>query len=224
MARITEKRTVTGVTEVVLRGYGTLDVSQNPGGSGSESLEIEADDILMPRVESEVQGGRLVLGIRMPWYEWMSFWLTWIFLVDKGIHYTLHVNRISGVAIGGSGRVRCSGLNVDTCRLRIGGSGRLDATELQASELEAEISGSGRVELGGRAESLRVRISGSGRVKAEGLAARSASVRIGGSGRVSVHVTGSLDVWVGGSGRVDYRGSPSLTTHVSGSGRIRAMA
>ncbi|HEY9595004.1 MAG TPA: DUF2807 domain-containing protein, partial [Spirochaetia bacterium] len=180
MAMLTETRTVQGFTEVVLRGYGSLDIVQNTGSTGSESLVIEADDELMPRIESEVTGRRLVLGLRMPWYEWMSFWLTWIFLVDKGIHYTLRVNRLTGISIVGSGRVRCDGLRGDACRLRIGGSGRLEASGIAASEMEAEVWGSGAVECAGRVESLRVRVSGSGRVKTENLAARRASVRIGG--------------------------------------------
>lgn len=223
MARISESRAVRGFTEVVLRGYGTLDIAQNTGPSGEESLVIEADDILMPRIESEIVGRRLVLGIRMPWYEWMSFWLTWIFLADKGIHYTLGATRLDDITIGGSGRARCAGLRTESLRLRIGGSGKLAAADVQATDIDARVAGSGRMECDGKAETFRARVAGSGRVKAEGLAVRRASIRIGGSGRISVNASDALDVWVEGSGRVDYRGSPAISSHVAGSGRIRSI-
>jgi len=222
MARITERRAVHGFTEVHLRGYGMLEITQNPGLQGEETLAIEADDILMPRIESEVRGSRLILGVRMPWYEWLSFWLTWIFIADKGIRFVLRANRITEVDIGGSGRARVAGLRAESCRLRIGGSGKLEASGIEASEIEAEIAGSGRVECAGKADAVRVRISGSGRVRAEDLSVRHASLRIGGSGRISVHASESLEAWVGGSGRVDYRGNPAVTTHIAGSGRVRA--
>jgi hypothetical protein len=220
MALIKETRNVQGFTDVVLRGYGTLVVEQDPGLAGKETLLIEADDIVMPRIEAEVQGRRLVLGIRMPWYEWMSFGINWIFLPHKGIRYHLHAAAINGLGIGGAGRITCPTLTTDTCRLSIGGAGSLVIDRMQAKEVEAEITGAGRIRCAGSAETLRAHVSGSGRVKAEELVVRGASVNITGSGRVAVHAEQTLDARVSGSGLVEYRGSPAVSTRVTGSGRI----
>ncbi len=221
MALISETRNVQGFTEVALRGYGTLVVEQDQGFAGRETLLIEADDILMPRIEAEVQGRRLVLGIRMPWYEWMSFGINWLFLPHKGIRYHLRAASIDGLSIGGAGRVTCAILRTDACRLSIGGSGTVIIDQVQARDIEVEISGSGRIQCAGSAGSLRARVTGSGRVKAEELAVRGASVSISGSGHVSLHAEETLDVRVNGWGLVEYRGSPAVSSHVSGSGRIR---
>jgi hypothetical protein len=221
MALTQETRNVKGFTEVALRGYGTLVVEQDPTAAGQGTLTIEADDILMPRIEAEVQGGRLVLGIRMPWYEWMSFGINWLFLPHKGIRYHLRTAEISGLSIGGAGRVSCAPLRTDTCRLSIGGSGVVVIDKLEARDVEAEIGGSGRIECTGSAGTLRARVSGSGRVKADELSVRNADVSITGSGRVSLRAGETLDVRVSGSGLVEYRGNPVVSSRVSGSGRIR---
>jgi hypothetical protein len=192
-----ETRTVQGFSEVVLKGYGEVVVTQGT----PESLAIEADDTLLTRIESEVRGRRLVLGFRMPWYEWLTWWISWLFLPDKSIRYTLTAAKIEGLLLAGSGRIKAG--NVDAASLEIG------------------ISGSGAVECQGRVQRLEARITGSGRIDAGGLDAFAATVRISGSGDTAVKARDSLEVRISGSGGVRYLGSPRVTTHISGSGRVR---
>jgi hypothetical protein len=217
-----ETRTVTGFTEVSLGGYGELTVEQNPGG-GEESVVVEADASLMDRIACEVRGTRLVLAIRMPWYEWLTWWLSWLFLPDKSIRYRLQANTLEGISVAGSGRVRCASLRTKDCRLRISGSGRMFLDNLVAESLDADISGSGRVECSGTAQRFEIDIRGSGRVRAEALQSRQAAVHVSGSGRIDLNAAETLSVRISGSGSVRYRGDPRVTTEISGSGRIRRL-
>lgn len=55
---ITETRNVSGFDEIVLLGSGDVIVTM----TGTESLEIEAEDNIMPLLTTEVRNGRLELG------------------------------------------------------------------------------------------------------------------------------------------------------------------
>jgi hypothetical protein len=217
-----ETRNVSGFTEVSVGGYGELTVEQNPT-VGEESLVIEADASLMDRIASEVRGRCLVLAIRMPWYEWLTWWLSWLFLPDKSIRYHLRANTVEGISVAGSGRVRCGALRAGSCRLHISGSGKMLLDNLDADTLEAGISGSGRVECSGKARRFEITISGAGRVRAEALQASEAVVRVSGSGKINLSASDALNVRISGSGSVRYRGDPRVTTEISGSGRIKRL-
>ncbi len=223
MARQTETRDVKGFSEVAIRGYGDLSLEQNEGGGGPETLVIEADERLLPRIRGEVRGNRLVLGFTMPWYEWLGWWFTWIFLPDKAVRYHLRVNRLNGLFISGAGSVTAGRLRTERCTLAISGAGKIRLAGLEAGDLTTTISGSGDLELAGTARRLELRISGSGSVKAAGLATRETVVRISGSGGVTVNAQESLDVHISGSGSVRYSGQPRLSQRISGSGRIEAL-
>jgi len=222
VAIISETRSVQGFTEVTLHGYGEL-VVETGGPELSESLVIEADETLLLRIASEVRGNRLSLGFRMPWYEWVTWWMLWLFLPDKRIRYRLRARAIQGLSLSGSGSVTCASLRGDQCRMRISGSGKIAVDGLAVGLVETAISGSGDISCSGAAERFEARISGSGSVRAERLAARQSAVRISGSGDVSVLAVDSLDVRISGSGRVWYAGEPRVQTSISGSGRVRRL-
>jgi len=217
MSMKSETRSVQGFTEVALHGYGQLVVEQG----SPERVVIEADETLLARIASEVRGRRLVLGFRMPWYEWMTWWFSWLFLLDKTVRYTVTTPKVEGLFLMGSGAVRGTGLRGDACRLSISGSGRVRVEGVDLGAIEAKISGSGRIECEGKAQRLEARITGSGSIEARKLDAAAASVHISGSGDTAVRASDSLDVRITGSGGVRYAGSPRVTTRISGSGRVR---
>jgi len=221
---ITETRTIQGIDEVSLLGRGDLVVEQAGGAGDVGSLVIEADESLMPKISSEVRGRRLLLGLRMPWYDWITWVFSWAFIPDKTIRYRLKVSTIQDLTITGSGRIHCAALHVDSCRLRITGSGRIDMEGLGAGLVEMHISGSGDVRCAGEADRVRAQITGSGNVQAQRLAGRSVEVRISGSGGAAVSAAEALDVRITGSGSVRYTGSPKVSSRITGSGRVRAGA
>jgi hypothetical protein len=183
---ITETRDVSGFDEIVVLGSGTVNVEV----TGTESLEVEAEDNIMPFLTIEVVNGRLELG----------FESGQLLSPRRDITYTITAAQLNGVTIRGSGDI--------------------EATNVDADTFAAEISGSGDVTPAGTSRHLTVTISGSGKFDGSDLEAATGEVKVSGSGNVTVNVADDLDVTISGSGDVKYIGDPSLSTDISGSGDI----
>ena len=183
---ITETRDVSGFDEIVVLGSGKVLVDV----TGTESLEIEAEDNLIEFLTTEVVGGRLELGFESG--QALS--------PRRDITYTITASQLNGVTIRGSGDI--------------------DASSIDTAAFTVEVSGSGNVTPVGTSDHLKVTISGSGRLNGTDLEATTGEVRVSGSGNVTVNVTDDLDIRVSGSGDVKYIGDPSLSTNISGSGDI----
>lgn len=210
MAIVKESRSVQDFDQVAMEGHGELIIAQGD----QEALEIEADEDLLPKIKSEVENGRLVLGVHNWWDRILPPW--------GPIRYTLSMKSIRGITVSGSGSVAASEIQTDRCHLTLSGSGRAALARLTAEAAEYHISGSGRVEVGGGAVSRQeIRISGSGHLDALSVACENAAVHISGSGNVALQAEKTLDVHISGSGDIQYTGQPAVSQHVSGSGRVR---
>ncbi len=203
MAIVKELREVQDFEEVAMEGHGDLIIVQGD----AETLEIEADEELLPKLKTEVRGRRLVLGYRN-WWDWLT--PPW---GGPPIHYTVTMKTVRGVVISGSGTVTAGEIRTDDLRLEMSGSGRGTIDRLDAETLGMRVSGSGRLEVGGgQVREQEITISGSGSLHAEELISEEADVRISGSGNIRLHAEKTLNVHISGSGEVDIaasRWSPS---------------
>ncbi|MCE9595449.1 MAG: DUF2807 domain-containing protein [Planctomycetes bacterium] len=166
---------------------GSFDVVAEVGAS--TSLEVTADDNLLPYIITRVENGTLILEM-------------------KDGSYSSHVPqvaritspRLDGFAVEGSGDARLSKLTGPSFSIAISGSGDVAASGA-VDALSIDISGSGDVaarELG--AKRVRISIAGSGDVSVD--ATEDLDVSIAGSGdvnyvghpRVKQSVSGSGDV------------------------------
>jgi hypothetical protein len=163
---MTETRDVKGFDEIVVNGSGdvTVDVT------GTESLEVEAEDNILPLLTTEVVGGRLELGSNGS------------FSTTRGIHYTITAATLSGVTIRGSGNVVASDVDTDSFTVQIEGSGDVTPVGTTAA-LTVVIEGSGNVSAFDlEATTVDVRIDGSG--SASVYAVDALDVEVNGSGDV----------------------------------------
>jgi len=183
---VTESRAVSDFDEIVVLGSGNVIVDV----TGSESLEIEAEDNIMEFLTTEVVNGRLELGVE-PGKSISP---------RRDITYTITASMLNGVTVTGSGNI--------------------DASNIDADTFAVTINGSGDVRPAGTSAHLEVTISGSGRFDGTDLQSTTGDVQVAGSGNVVVNVTEELTVRVSGSGDVQYIGDPSLDSSVSGSGNI----
>lgn len=202
---ITESRDVAGFDEIILEGSGTVLVSV----TGEESLDIEAEDNLMPLLTSEVEDGRLILGSR----EAIS--------PTRGIRYMVTVASLSGLSIQGSGEIDVFGVEADTLEVVISGSGEMVLTDMTVGDFLVRISGSGDLIAAGSAADLNITVSGSGAYAGEDLLSGTATVVVSGSGNVVVNASDRLDAAVSGSGDIEYLGDPIVDSTISGSGDVR---
>ncbi len=203
---VQEKRNVSGFHEVRFAGSGDLNIQQG----NQESLTVEAEDNIIGRLRTDVEGGRLVIRTE----KGVSITPT------EPIRFTLMVRDLSDLELSGSGQIKTGPIRSQDFRVRLPGSGEISFEELSATNLIAEISGSGKIEVPGSVVSQRVHISGSGNYEARRLQSKSAEVSVSGSGDSTVWVQDNLNASISGSGTVDYYGNPTVTRHISGSGGV----
>ena len=181
-----ESRDVSGFEEVELRGMGNLSIQQ----ADSESLTVEAEEDVLPKIKTKVKNNRLIIGPKR----------NTTINTTEPIDYELTVEDLSA--------------------LKVSGSGDVEAEDISTDELVVTISGTGDVEISGEANSQDVDISGSSNYQAEDLESREATVDIGGSGSATVNVSDELDAKVSGSASIEYIGDPTVRQDVSGAGEV----
>ncbi|MBN8808065.1 MAG: DUF2807 domain-containing protein [Sphingomonas sp.] len=123
--------------------------------------------------------------------------------LERQVRFVVTLPRLTGVALGGSGRMTVDRVTGGAFDAALGGSGTIALGTLQVDRAEISIGGSGNVAVQGSARSLKVSLGGSGNLQAAGLRAAQASVSSAGSGGIRATVDGPADVSVVGSGTVD---------------------
>lgn len=234
--------TVTGSGKMVTEAFDVQDFDQIRVGTsgvlyleqGDEfSLNIEADDNILPLLDVEVEQGALILrsepDITPLQFETIIYRVTLpeLSLIDLSGSADIRVEEFSAdslsVNINGSGDVTFVNLDVATLAVRISGSGDMILPNVSANSILAEINNSGLMDITGETEGLTVKVSGSGDLLAKKLKAFTAEVAVNGSGDVTVWAVDTLDVSINGSGSVQYLGSPKLTEKISGGGELTAL-
>ena len=184
-----ETRAVSGFDAIELAG--SADVTIHFGEE--ESLVIEAEDNLLPVIETNVRGSKLVIRFKP---------LTTVEMTEP-IRVTITMKKLTEASIPGSGNIVISGLSGEKVKLELPGSGNITAN--------------------GSVDSVNITLPGSGNILCGDLQAKTATVRLNGSGNIEVYASEDLDVNLNGSGNVTYRGNPpNIDTSAPGSGEVRA--
>lgn len=205
-ATTVEQRPIAHVQRVVMRATGELIVHQGP----SETLQVEAEARLLPKIATDVRDGTLYLEFRAPQVD-----------SAQPVVFRLTVTDLEALDSVGSANVRIGTLKSDALTLTLSGSGDITVDALELGRLEAQLSGSGTITIGaGRVAEQILHLSGAGDYGAAPLESRRATVRLDGSGNVTVHATEQLIVYIAGSGDVRYRGTPRVEELISGAGSV----
>jgi len=206
----TENRSASNFSSV--SSFGEYDVYLTQ--DSNYSVQVEADENLMPYIETVVNGD--VLEIRTREGYWLSH------------HHNLKVHisapNFTKVKTFGSGNIISENKlnNTSAIELQVSGSGDVKV-ELNAPEVRAQLSGSGNINLNGETKTFSGEIMGSGDIRASNLKAENVSVDIAGSGNADVYASVKLSVDVKGSGDVKYRGGAQVSSDIAGSGSVRKV-
>lgn len=220
---------VSNFNRVTLEGFGDVYVEQGQ----TESLSVQADDNIIPLLDTRVEAGELTLGVKRG--------------VDvnpsQSVIYHLTVKDLNGLTIAGSGDFYVEPVNSSTLAISIPGSGDISIEELIADDLsmdldgsgsvtlesvdvktvDTSIRGSGDVKLEGTADTQEVRVDGSGNYLGGNLETDTAEIRVLGSADVTVWVNDELTVRVNGSGNIQYYGGPRVDQSGVGSADIISL-
>jgi hypothetical protein len=182
--------------------------------SGEQSVKIEAEENLLPFIETYVEGS--VLQIRTK----RNFWLR----PNREVKILVSSPDFKTIHSFGSGDIIGQSKITDPSKLAVGVSGSADIKmDVDAPEIEAEINGSGDINLTGATKTFNSEIRGSGNVRAMNLQSENTRVEIYGSGNADVFASVKLDVHVAGSGDVRYKGGAQTSSNINGSGSVKKI-
>jgi hypothetical protein len=226
-AIVAQERTLGGFTAVEMAGQGDVHIETG----GEQKIVIEADDNILPLIETQVRDGTLVIRTKeridlhpsrtircnVTLKELDSIVLSGAGDIDAP---AVKADRFAAT-IQGAGDLRIATLDAPTVELRIGGAGDIEIDDLDTDSLTALISGAGDVRFaGGDAKSAHVTITGLGNWEAEHLVTGEATVKITGVGDATVHARDRLTAEVTGVGKVKYLGDPIVEKRVTGLGGV----
>ena len=199
-----ETRDVRDFQEVALEGIGTLIIEQGD----AEALTIEAEERVLDKIATEVQGGRLSIRPDRS------------FRARESITYTLKVKQLTAIEVSGAGRAEARQLSADQLRLTVSGAGAASVGSLTATTLDVNGSGNAEFALAGTVDGQSVSLSGASAYQAADLASRVATVTADGASQATVRVSERLDAQASGASSIEYIGDPAVTQKVSGVGRV----
>lgn len=203
----TETRTVASFHELVLKGPMDIHLRQGPLGEA----RITAESNVLPYIEFEQAGDKLVVGIR----NHISL------KISRGIDVYLTAPEPRTLSILGSGELETENTLSSTSQISVSitGSGDVDL-KMQAPALKANLTGSGDIEVEGQTRDVQVTLLGSGNYNGAELQAENGEVKIAGSGNATVSTSIKLKGTILGSGNLYYLGHPALETSITGSGKV----
>jgi len=208
----TETREVSGFNQIRLDGAGLLVISQGE----TESLEIKAEDNILPELTSDVRGSLLVLGTQE------GFWKNTVMPTER-IVYTLTVKDLQKITVNGAADIEIGKLETSSIEIDFNGAGKISIEDLNAESVDVTIAGTGNVELAGEVDSQMITIAGAGNVKAGDLLTSTTTIEVSGFGNATIWVTETLDVTINGGGSLSYYGTPSVTQDINGAGNITSL-
>lgn len=178
----------------------------------AESVEIEAEDNLMPNLRTEVTNGALRIYYQRTGERYIT--------PTKIVVVTVTVEELDEVDFSSAGDLALEGIKADALDISFSGAGNLELKDVDVMDLEVDMSGAGSMTASGAAENLDLDISGFGDFKGENLQCGNVRVVISGAGSATVWAESQLDAEISGAGSVNYYGSPDVTKEINGLGSV----
>ncbi len=182
----TQTRDVHGFDSVEFASAGRLTISQ----AGTDSLQISADNNILPKLTSEVTGTTLRLGVQ------------------------------PGADIGGSSNVTYVVSVRQLKRIVLSGAGDVNVTGINGPDLSVTQNGAGKITVSGQATKAVIELSGKGDYDGRQLASDDVQASVSGAGTAVVNASHTLVARVTGIGSIEYLGDPKVTQEVTGVGNV----
>ena len=183
--------------------------------SSQESLDIEAEDNLLPGLKTEVDNGVLRIFYKIATGKRVH--------ATKPVKIRIVANDLREIAFTSAGELLVEAFKTDALDVALSGAGNLHLNDVQLNGLQVNLSGAGSVMTSGRADSLHINISGFGDFKGTDLHGRDTDINISGAGSATVWADRALTANISGAGSINYYGSASVTKQISGAGRVRHL-
>lgn len=204
---VSETRPVSGITAVGHSTIGDLTITLGD----QETLTVEAEDNLLPYLETPVTNGTLTIRSKTE----VSL------LPTRPIRYHLTVKSLQSLANSSSGNIAAPKLTGENLTIDLSSSGKITLDGVQVDALTVQSSSSGDITIkGGQAGRQVISLSSSGKYQAPDVKCQSAQVTISSSGDTTIWVTSQVNVSSSSSGNLNIYGSPQITQQLSSSGKV----
>lgn len=207
-----ERREVSGFDSIRIDYPARVVISQG----NAESLEVDAEDNLLPGLKTEVQGDELRIYYKSQDGEHVN--------PTKTVTITITVRELSSIRFSSAGELVVNGLEVEDLNVSLDGAGNVELNDIAVRGLNVNLSGAGSTTATGTADDLDLNISGFGDFNGRNLEGKTANVTISGAGSATVWVEEDLDATISGAGSVNYYGSPdNVRKQINGVGGINQV-
>jgi len=208
-----QEREVSGIKSVSVSSGMNLYIEQ----TGSESLRIEAQDNVIPKVLTEITGGNLVIKYK-PWllgFEGIN--------IKGPVNIYLTVKDLGSINVLSGSTFECGMLKTEDLKISLssGSSGKI---ELQVSELNVDLSSGSNLEAEGTVKNQEVDLSSGVSYDAFNLESETAELDVSSGAVADVNVSGSLDVDISSGGTVRYKGTPQIISDISSGGNLENVS
>lgn len=205
-----EAREVQDVRGVVLATLGKLVIDVG----SEEALTIEAEENLLPYLETTMRGDVLTIGTK-PGANLQP---------RDDVIYHLTVTSLASLEVASSGDIEAPSLQAERFTITSNSSGDIHVQQLDATRLDVTINSSGDIRIDdGAVAREEVEIHSSGLFIAEDVQCEDATVEISSSGEATLWVDGDLQVQLSSSGDLKYYGDADVHKQESSSGRVIAL-
>lgn len=183
--RKTEKRDLPAFTSIETTGAFEVEVTCQKAAA---SFEIEADDNLLPLIETEVKGGVLRVTTTKHYSS------------SRGIALRIAIPNLESVRSTGAGKFNILDLKNDTFTIDSTGAATVVA-EGQSKSVEISSTGAGKIDAHNlRANKANVRVTGAAVVEVNAI--EELDVTVSGAGRVTYSGSPKVTKHVSGAGQV----------------------
>lgn len=209
---VSEAREVHDFDEIAVRYPAEVFIQQGD----EESLSIEAEDNLLPQLDTLVRSGRLT--IRNNERRWSGR-----VTPTEPVRISITVRELREIEYSTAGSVVVESLSGERLVVTLNGAGDIKLHDLALESLNARINGAGNIGADGAADLVEIRIDGLGRFNGENLQSLNAKLEINGAGAAGLRVVNTLDAEINGAGSIGYYGSPEVQREVNGLGSVNRL-
>jgi Putative auto-transporter adhesin, head GIN domain len=204
----TEDHNVSGFKNIDCSASADVYITQGE----SSGVKVEGDDNLLPYIEINQEGDRLIIRERSH------------INLDPSDGLKIYVTSPEFNSINASGAGDIIGqtkiTNDNDLNLRLSGAGNI-RMEVNAPTVVCTLSGAGSAYLKGQAKNVDIELSGVGSTHCYDLQAENTKVDVSGVGSADVFASVKLDATVNGVGSINYKGNATdVSQHANGIGSI----
>ncbi len=204
----TTHQQLTGITNISLQGFGTLELMQ----ADEESLDIKTTKDALEHIETTTQRSHLTIKVDEEK----------IAKPHPEITFRVNVKNIDSVNCAGFFSALLQVHRADKLRMNLTGS--IDASiRLNGSELDLGLSGATQAKITGEVSKQTINITGSSSYDALQLKSAECAIEASGAVEAKLNCSKKIEGTVSGSSALSYAGKPAMQVQAYGASTIKAL-